>query len=237
MLPASLRVERGPGGAARRSATRRGRHWARAFRSRDRCRASGSPTVSPAPGWRGSRHSRKSNRWGEPRPSTRPGSAARVTLDQHDRRLLAALDRVGLAPIELLAMASPDDLTPRALAGRLARLHREGLIVRHRPRSPAGAALPPLYSITAEGMRAAQTQRPPAISTRRRWQSVEGDAPTEVVRRLRALAWTLALRRAAAGIATDNWRTSRYESGRYPVPRGAGRASRSPSTSSRCRPS
>ena len=149
----------------------------------------------------------------------------RVALDQHDGRLLAALDRVGLAPIELLAMASPDDLTPRALAGRLARLDREGLIVRHHPRSPAGAALPPLFSITAEGMRTAQTQRPPAISTRRRWQPVEGEAAAEVVSRLRALAWTLALRRAAAGIATDNWRTSRYESGRYPVPRGAdGRA-------------
>ena len=66
----------------------------------------------------------------------------RVALDEHDGRLLAALDRVGLAPIELLAMASPDDLTQRALAGRLARLHREGLIVRHHPRSPGGAALP-----------------------------------------------------------------------------------------------
>ena len=146
---------------------------------------------------------------------------ARTTLDEHDRGLLATLDRTGLAPTELLAMASADDLTPRALAGRLARLHREGLIVRHRPHSPGGAALPPLFSITAEGMRTAQTQRPPAISTRRRWQSAEGEAATEVVRRVGALAWTLALRRAAAGIATDNWRTSRYESGRYPVPRGA----------------
>jgi len=118
-------------------------------------------------------------------------------------------------------MASPDDLTQRALAGRLARLHREGLIVRHHLRSPAGAALPSLFSITAEGMRSAQTQRPPAISTRRRWESVEGEAATEVVRRVRALAWTLALRRGAADSTTDNWRTRRYESGRYPVPRGA----------------
>ena len=145
----------------------------------------------------------------------------RVALDQHDGRLLAALDRVGLAPIELLAMTSPADLTPRALAGRLARLQHEGLIVRHQPRSSHGAALSPLYSITAEGMRTAQTQHPPAISPRRRWEPVEADAPNEVVRRLRALAWTLALRRGAADSATDNWRTRRYESGRYPVPRGA----------------
>jgi hypothetical protein len=69
-------------------------------------------------------------------------------------------------------------------------------------------------------MRTAQAQRPPAVSPRRRWQPVEGDAPTEVARRLRALAWTLALRRAAADSTTDNWRTGRYESGRYPVPTG-----------------
>jgi hypothetical protein len=145
---------------------------------------------------------------------------ARTTLDEHDRRLLAAVDRVGLAPTELLAYAAADDLTPRALAGRLTRLHREGLIVRHRPRAPGGVSPPPLYSITTDGIRAAQTQRPPAISPRRRWQPVDGDAPTELVRRLRALAWTLALRRRAADGVTDNWRTRRYESGRYPVPVG-----------------
>jgi hypothetical protein len=150
---------------------------------------------------------------------------ARTTLDEHDRGLIAALDRVGLAPTELLAYTAPDSLTPRALAGRLTRLHREGLVVRHRPRAPHGFEPPPLYSITAEGMRIAQTQRPPAISPRRSWQPVEGDSPTEVVRRLRALAWTLALRRATADSTTDNWRTRRYESGRYPVPVGGdGRA-------------
>ena len=149
---------------------------------------------------------------------------ARTALDEHDRRLLAALDRAGLAPTELLAYTGPDTLTPRALAGRLTRLHREGLIVLHRARVPGGVAAPPLYSITAEGIRTAQTQRPPAISPRRRWQPVEGDAPAEVVRRLRALAWALALRRAADTV-TDNWRTRRYESGRYPVPAGGdGRA-------------
>jgi hypothetical protein len=144
---------------------------------------------------------------------------ARTTLDEHDRRLLAALDRTGLAPNELLAYTAPDTLTARALAGRLTRLHHEGLIARHRPRAPGGVAPPPLYSITDDGMRTAQTQRPPAISPRRQWEPVEGDAPPEVVRRLRALAWTLALRRVAAGSATDNWRSRRYESGRYPVPR------------------
>jgi hypothetical protein len=151
---------------------------------------------------------------------------ARTTLDEHDRGLLAVLDRTGLAPVELLAMAAPEDLTPRALAGRLTRLHREGLIVRHHPRSAGDATLPRLFSITAEGMRTAQTQRPPAISPRRRWQPVEGDDPTEVVRRLRALAWTLAFRRGAAASATDNWRTRRYESGRYPVPNGDASAHR-----------
>jgi hypothetical protein len=145
---------------------------------------------------------------------------ARTTLDEHDRRLLAALDRTGLAPTELLAYTAPDNLTPRALAGRLTRLHREGLIACHRPQAPGDVVPPPLYSITADGIRTAQTQRPPAISPRRRWEPVEGDTPTEVVRRLRALAWTLALRRGTADSATDNWRTRRYESGRYPVPAG-----------------
>jgi len=127
---------------------------------------------------------------------------------------------VGLAPTELLAYTALDNLTPRALAGRLTRLHREGLIVRHRPRAPGDVVPPSLYSITADGIRTAQTQRPPAISPRRRWEPVESDAPIEVVRRLRALAWALALRRSAPDSVTDNWRTRRYESGRYPVPAG-----------------
>ena len=185
---------------------------------------SGSPTATPVPAWHGSRHSRKSSRSGRPETVDAAKLTARTALDEHDRRLLAALDRAGLAPTELLAYTAPDNLTPRALAGRLTRLHREGLIVLHRGRVPGGVAAPPLYSITADGIRTAQTQRPPAISPRRRWQPVEGDAPTEVVRRLRALAWALALRRAADS-ATDNWRTRRYESGRYPVPAGGdGRA-------------
>ena len=236
MLPASLRVERGPDGAARRSATRRGQHWAEGIQITRPMPGVRLADRDPGPGMAWLEALTQIEQVGRAETVDAARLTARTALDEHDRRLLAALDRVGLAPTELLAYAAPDNLTPRALAGRLTRLHREGLIVRHRPRSPGGVAPPPLYSITAEGIRTAQTQRPPAISPRRRWQPVEGDAPTEVVRRLRALAWTLALRRArrTAPRTTGAPAAMRVAATRC-QPEGMG--ARSPSTSSPCRPS
>ncbi len=143
-----------------------------------------------------------------------------AALDEHDCRLLATLDRVGLAPGELLAYAALSEEPDRGLTDRLARLHHQGLIARHRSRSSGRPGGPLLYAITPNGVRAAQEHRPPAISKRRHWQPVGGDTPRELARRVRALTWALALRRAAADSVTDNWRTRRYESGRYPLSRG-----------------
>ena len=74
MLPDKPACRAGPDVAARRAAEPPRAALGRAFGSRDRCRVSGSPTVTPVPAWHGSRHSHKSSRSGEPRPSTRPSS-------------------------------------------------------------------------------------------------------------------------------------------------------------------
>ncbi len=150
-----------------------------------------------------------------------PGRAARI--DEDDCRALAALDRAGLAPSALVALAALPDHTDWAAAERLAILHREGLVARHpvRMRPHAGLLAPPLYSITAAGVNAAQSHDPPTVSKRRRWRAVERESPSELAKELRALAWALALRRTAGALGTDNWRTRRYATGRYPVPRGA----------------
>ncbi len=146
-----------------------------------------------------------------------------VRIDEDDCRALAALDRAGLAPSALVALAALPDHTDRAAAERLAILHREGLVARHpaRMRPHAGLLAPPLYSITAAGVEAAQSHDPPTVSKRRRWRAVGCDSPSELAKGLRALAWALALRRTVGALGTDNWRTRCYATGRYPVPRGA----------------
>ena len=74
-----------------------------------------------------------------------------AALDEHDRRLLATLDRVGLAPGELLAYAALSEEPDRGLTDRVARLHHQGLIARHRSRSSGRPGGPLLYAITPNG--------------------------------------------------------------------------------------
>jgi hypothetical protein len=81
----------------------------RAFRSRDRCRVSGSPTVTPAPAWHGSRHSQESRRWGEPIPSTRPGSP-------HEPRWTSMIADCSPRSTEWASHRSSSSPTPRRTA-------------------------------------------------------------------------------------------------------------------------
>ena len=58
----------------------------------------------------------------------------------------------------------------------------------------------------------------PAISPRREWRALEQHRAARLGHDLHALGWAIALHRTVGAIATDNWRTPRYATGRYPVP-------------------
>src|SRR5207249_685513 len=58
----------------------------------------------------------------------------------------------------------------------------------------------------------------PAISPRREWRALEQHKAGRLGHDLHALGWAIALHRAVGSLATDNWRTPRYATGRYPVP-------------------
>ena len=123
----------------------------------------------------------------------------------------------------LIARAVLPDRAPSAVAERLTKLHRAGLIARHtaglRQRERSDGKPPLLYSLTRHGLEVAQARHPsPAISPRREWRAIEQHRAARLGHDLHALGWAIALHRAVGPIATDNWRTPRYATGRYPVP-------------------
>ena len=115
------------------------------------------------------------------------------------------------------------DRAPSAVAERLTKLYRAGLIARHttglRQRERSDGKPPLLYSLTRHGLEVAQARHPtPAISHRREWRAIEQYRAARLGHDLHALGWAIALHRTVGTIATDNWRTPRYATGRYPVP-------------------
>jgi hypothetical protein len=145
-----------------------------------------------------------------------------------DYAILALLDRAGLVPRVLIARAVLPDRAPSAVAERLTKLYRHDLIARHtvglRQHARSDGKPPLLYSLTRRGLEVAQARHPaPAISRRREWRALEQHRAARLGHDLHALGWAIALHRAVGPLATDNWRTPRYATGRYPVPQvGAG---------------
>src|SRR3954465_5017921 len=140
-----------------------------------------------------------------------------------DYAILALLDRAGLVPRTLIARAALPDRAPSAVAERLTKLYRAGLIARHstglRQRERSDGKPPLLHSLTRHGLEVAQARHPtPAISRRREWRPIEQYRAARLGHDLHALGWATALHRTVGAIATDNWRTPRYSTGRYPVP-------------------
>lgn len=69
------------------------------------------------------------------------------------------------------------------------------------------------------GLQVAQARKPaPAISPEREWRAIEQRRAARVPHDLHALSWVIAFHRAVGKLATDNWRTPSYVTGRYPVP-------------------
>jgi hypothetical protein len=144
-------------------------------------------------------------------------------LYEADYAILKLLDRAGLAPRVLIGRATMPDRSANAVSDRLVKLYRHGLVAQHtigiRARSRTDGQLPLLYSITRRGLEVAQGRKPaPAISPKREWRAIEQRHAARVPHDLHALSWAIAFHRAVGKLATDNWRTPRYVTGRYPVP-------------------
>ena len=144
-------------------------------------------------------------------------------LYDEDYTILALLDRVGYAPVALIARAALPGRAPRTVFQRLVKLYRHGLIARHttglRGHSSNDGKPPLLHSLTRRGLEVAQQRQPaPAISPKREWRPIEQPHAALLAHDLHALGWAIEFHRAVGELATDRWRTARYATGRYPVP-------------------
>jgi hypothetical protein len=140
-----------------------------------------------------------------------------------DYAILKLLDRAGLAPRVLIGRATMPERSSNAVNDRLVKLYRHGLVAQHaigvRQRTRADGTLPLLYSITRRGVQVAQARSPaPAISSKREWRAIEARQAARVPHDLHALSWAIAFHCTVGRLASDNWRTPRYMTGRYPVP-------------------
>jgi hypothetical protein len=140
--------------------------------------------------------------------------------------VLALLDKAGLAPTPLIALAVMPGKSERTVEYKLEKLHANGLIARHETTlrgQRAGAQRPPsLYSLTQEGQRVGQNRAPqPAVHPKREFREIEASKGARIPHDLHALWWTVTLHRAIGDIATDKWKTPRYQTGRIPVPQTA----------------
>ncbi len=157
-------------------------------------------------------------------PADECGGADRLPrLYDEDYTILALLDRVGFAPVTLIARAALPGRAPRTVFDRLVKLYRHGLIARHATglhgHSSNDGKAPLLHSLTRRGLEVAQQREPaPAISPKRDWKPIEQPHAARLAHDLHALGWAIEFHRAVGDAATDRWRTPRYATGRYPVP-------------------
>jgi hypothetical protein len=151
------------------------------------------------------------------------GAAKLPRLFDEDYGILALLDRAGLAPRSLIGRAALPGRGSTAVFNRLTKLYRHGLIAQHtiglRQHTRTDGKPPLLYSLTRRGLEVAQQREPtPAISPKREWRPIEQSRAARLPHDLHALGWAIELHRTVGALATDNWRTPRYATGRYPVP-------------------
>jgi Replication-relaxation len=151
------------------------------------------------------------------------GAANPPRMFDEDYAILALLDRAGLAPRTMIGRAVLPGRGAGAVFNRLTKLYRHGLIAQHtiglREHSRTDGKPPLLYSLTRRGLEVAQQRQPaPAISRRREWRAIEQRRAARLPHDLHALGWAIAFHRTVGAPATDNWRTPRYATWRYPVP-------------------
>jgi hypothetical protein len=158
---------------------------------------------------------------GPPQRAPAPDTLPRMYSE--DYRTLAFLDKAGLAPSGLIARAVMPGKSERSVEYKLEKLHANGLIARHettlRGQRDEAQRPPSLYSLTQDGLKVAQQRSPqPAIHPKREFREIEASKGARVAHDLHALWWTVALHHAVGDVASDNWKTPRYQTGRIPAP-------------------
>ena len=97
-------------------------------------------------------------------PTNCDGADRLPRLYDEDYTILALLDRVGFAPVSLIARAALPGRAPRTVFDRLVKLYRHGLIARHTTglhgHSSNDGRPPLLHSLTRRGLQVAQEREP-----------------------------------------------------------------------------
>ena len=168
-----------------------------------------------------SRSSTASTRSREPSTSRRPSKLPR--LYDADYAILALLDRAGLVPPVAdrpRRAARPRAQAPSPTASPSSTRRPDRPPQRRRcANAPAPTASRRCCTRSpATASRSPRHAPAPAISPRREWRALEQHRAGRLAHDLHALAWAIALHRTVGELATDNWRTPRYATGRYPVP-------------------
>jgi len=148
----------------------------------------------------------------------KPEPLARV-YDQ-DVAILKLLDRNGITLPALIAHAAMPGRSDSQVRRTLSKLHRHGLVARRtigiRSREQYRGQLPFAYELTRLGFETAQARG--AIADRRDYRPQQVVSGARLPHDHHALSWTIALHRRLPDTATDNWRTPRYATGRFPLP-------------------
>ena len=134
MLPESLRVEPARMSPRAEPPSHRGQHWAEGIRITRPMPGVRLADRDPGPGMAWLEALTQIEQVGRAETVDAAKLTARTALDEHDRRLLAALDRAGLAPTELLAYSRAGHPDPTRARRKVDEAPPRGLIVLHRPR-------------------------------------------------------------------------------------------------------
>lgn len=154
-----------------------------------------------------------------------PAPKSLPRLYDQDLAIIKLLDRNGLTLPALIGRATMPGRSDSQVSRQLKKLWDNGLVGRHkvgiRQREEYRGALPWIYELTPHGFQTGQQRG--VISQKREYRRQEVSSATRVPHDHHALAWMIELDRIVGRLATDNWRTPRYATGRFPVPQvGAG---------------
>ena len=120
----------------------------------------------------------------------------------------------------LIGRAVMPDRSDSQRRRKLGKLYKQGLIGKRAigitDQGSYRGQLPNACELTPKGFKLAQERQ--AISDKREFRGQEVVTGAHLPHDHHALAWVIELHRLVGDVATDNWRTPRYATGRFPVP-------------------
>jgi len=146
-------------------------------------------------------------------------------LYEQDLAILKLLDRTGITLPHLIARAAMPGKSDSQVRRTMGKLHKHGLVAKRRigirDQREYRGQLPSAFEITRLGFETAKERR--AIPDKREFRVQEVASGWRLPHDHHSVAWVIQLHRLVGDVATDNWRTPRYATGRFPLPQtGAG---------------